>query len=625
MQGEQRARRTFAALWVAACLAKLVIAARLPLFVDEAFYWQEGRHLAAAYSDLPGMTAWLARLGTALGGDHLLALRLPFLVMGALLPWWVARIGRQWFGAISGWRAGSFAVLLPLVGMLGVMALPDVPLALATVLCLNAGTRLLREVSPGAALEMALGLGLGATSHYRFGGVIVAGAVAMLWLPQGRRLLRDSRVLLALAVGLLAWVPLLLWNLENGEAGLRFQLLDRHPWTLHADGLAFVPVQAVLVTPVLFAALLIAAWRDAWPRRAMRPQWWFLGLFGAIVLCGIFVLGFVTDRERVSFHWPVPAWLALLPAASMIIGRWSPRWRRLAWASAALGLCAALGLGLALASPSLRQASAGSKHYPRNFSGWKPLAAAVRAELDAMPPGTRLLAGDFKLGAELGFTLGDADIAVLDHPLNHAHGRAPQLRQWGLQVEAPPAVPALLVLAPEHLPFRQRLQHYHRLCARFGPLPPVRRTVMADHGAQRFLLLRLPATPGQVPASAAGVPCSAPAMAWVDVPVPGQEVPLQFEIGGWAFKDGRGLSKVEITLDGAVVAQADYGLHFPVDAYFPESTDPQQPNVGFRAQVDLPASLAGRRWLGLRLHGVDGSVEEWPQQPVRIVASGANR
>ena len=44
-------------------VVKAAVAARLPLFVDEAFYWQEGRHLAAAYSDLPGMTAWLARLG----------------------------------------------------------------------------------------------------------------------------------------------------------------------------------------------------------------------------------------------------------------------------------------------------------------------------------------------------------------------------------------------------------------------------------------------------------------------------------------------------------------------------------------------------------------------------------
>ena len=86
MQGEQRARTIFLWLWTLVTAAKLVVAARLPLFVDEAFYWQEGQHLAAAYSDLPGLTAWLARLGVEIGGHHVLALRLPFLAIGALLP-----------------------------------------------------------------------------------------------------------------------------------------------------------------------------------------------------------------------------------------------------------------------------------------------------------------------------------------------------------------------------------------------------------------------------------------------------------------------------------------------------------------------------------------------------------
>lgn len=622
MQGELRARRTFLALWGVALLLKVAVAARLPLFVDEAFYWQESRHLALAYSDLPGMTAWLVRLGTLLGGDHVLAVRLPFLLLGALVPWWVVRIGWRWFGVIAGWNAGSLAVLLPLLGALGVMALPDVPLACATVLCLHAGVRLLREVSPVAVLELAAGLALGALSHYRFGGVIVAGAAAMLCLPQGRRLARDPRVILALAFGALAWAPLLLWNLENGEAGLRFQLVDRHPWALHAGGLAFLPVQALVATPPLFVLLAVAAWRHVRPQRATRPQWQFLGLFGAIVLAGIFVLGFVTDSERVSFHWPVPGYLALLPAGAAMLARLAPRWQRLVWGVAGLGLCAVLGGLLAVSAPSVRTASAGSKHYPRNFAGWSALAEAVRGELARMPPGTRLLVDDFKLGAELGFELGDARIAVLDHPLNHAHGRAPQLRLWGL--EGPPAAgvaqPALLVLAPGHVPFKALLDRYHAVCGMLGPLPPPARTVLVDHGAQRFLLLRLPAR-----RSPPRQGCVTPALAWIDAPGPGEEVAAPFTVRGWAFKEGVGLARVEVTLDGAVVAEAEYGAPLDVRGHFPGSTDPHHPHVGFQARVDVPASLAGRRWLGLRLHGADGSVEEWPEVPVRIVSAAARR
>ena len=76
---------------------------------------------------------------------------------------------------------------------------------------------------------------------------------------------------------------------------------------------------------------------------------------------------------------------------------------------------------------------------------------------------------------------------------------------------------------------------------------------------------------------------------------------------------------------GAVVAEADYGTPFDVSGHFPGSTDPNQPRVGFHAHVDLPASQAGRRWLGLRLHGTDGSVEDWPQRPLRIVAGDGDR
>ena len=91
MDEEQRARRWFVAVWTIVTVVKVAIAARLPLFVDEAFYWQEGQHLAAAYSDLPGLTAWLTRLGVELGGHHVLAVRAPFLLIAAVLPWLVAR------------------------------------------------------------------------------------------------------------------------------------------------------------------------------------------------------------------------------------------------------------------------------------------------------------------------------------------------------------------------------------------------------------------------------------------------------------------------------------------------------------------------------------------------------
>lgn len=619
MQDAQRHQRWFLAIWIAATVIKVVIAARLPLFVDEAFYWQEGQHLAWAYSDLPGLSAWLARLGVELGGQHVLALRAPFLLLAASLPWLVIAAAREVGQRALAWQAGLLTVLMPLAGMLGLLALPDVPMAVASALCLWGGARLLARVDAVGLGLLAAGLVMGALSHYRFVGVIGVGLLALLWLPEGRRLLRNPRLWLVLAIGAAAWWPLLSWNLAHADAGLRFQLVDRHPWSFQWTGAWFVIVQALLVTPLLFAGLLALSARALRsapvPASATAPacaaSLRYLGLLGALSTFGFFALGFFADVERVSFHWPLPGYLALLviaPAWLQARGVW---WRRICWSLAAVGMALVL-LGYAIAStPSLRERFAAEKWYPYNFAGWDQLADAVREQQAQLPKGTPLLAGSFKIGAELGFALDDPRIRVLDHPLNHKHGRAPQLALWGLQREAQSVGPALLILGSSEVQYKQLLAYYHQVCTQIGPLPPPQ-VINIDHGAQRFLLFKLPAQRAQGP-------CVAPAMAWIDAPKSRATTPPQFEVRGWAFKEGVGLRAVDVLLDGKTVANAQYGREEPgVAGYWKISNDPQHPRVGFSATVDASALPAGRHWLGLRLHGNDGSVEEWEEQPVDL-------
>jgi 4-amino-4-deoxy-L-arabinose transferase-like glycosyltransferase len=611
MRTGQTARNCFIGLWALLLLVRVVLAAHLPLFVDEAFYWQEGQHLGWAYSDLPGLTAWMTRLGVMLGGDNTLALRAPFLLVAACLPWLVARITAREFDPSQGWTAGTYTMLLPLAGTLGVLAVPDAAMTFATLLCMDAGTRLLRGVTATAAVELAAGLAIGALSHYRFLAVIGVGFIALLLIPQGRRALRDPRVLIALAFGAAAWAPLVAWNVGNAEAGLRFQLIDRHPWAFHGDGIWFIAVQAALVTPLLFVALALGGWRHL--RDGNRVARYFAWL-GGLVVCGFFVLGFFADTERISYHWPLPGYVALLPLLPSLLLRW-PRWLRALTASlAALGLAGLLGYYAIAATPALRAQLAGEKIYPHNFAGWTLLADAVRDMRDTMPPDTRIVADNFKAGAELGFALGDADIAVLPHPLNRKHGRAPQLHLWGLETDQRRELgphPLLLVVGATEVEYKNLLAQYHALCRRVGPLPAPR-VVNVDHGSQRFLLFALDRTPRPGP-------CTTPSMAWIDRPVAGAAVGNAFDVSGWAFKDGVGLEGVDVTLDGRPVARARYGLD---DAgpklYWRDSTDPHHPRVGFRARVEAGGIEPGRHWLGLRLHGSDGSVEAWSEIPIEL-------
>jgi 4-amino-4-deoxy-L-arabinose transferase-like glycosyltransferase len=610
-------RRWFIALWALLFVAKAVLAACLPLFVDEAFYWQEGMHPAWAYSDLPALTAWLARLGVAAGGTHALALRLPFLLLAACVPWLVVRIARRLGDEAMAWRAGTLSLLLPLSGSLGILALPDVAMTVAALLCVDAGCRLLRRVDAAGAIELALGLVVGGLSHYRFAALIGVGAIALLASARGREVLRDPRAWAAIAAGALAWVPLLAWNVAHAEAGLRFQLVDRHPWAFHADGLRFVLLQALLATPLLFAAMAAAAWRHR--RDDADPVSRYLAMSGGLFVLAFFVLGFFADTERVSFHWPLQGMLALLPLVPGVLAAWGARWRRATVALLACGLAVALAGYAAIAIPGARARLAETRWYPSNFAGWPALADAVRAQLARMPAGTRIVADDFKIGAELGFRLGRPDIGVLDHPLNHKHGRAPQLRLWGLQEPVDGARlqrPALLVVGATDVKFSALPGRYRDVCAAAGPLPAAR-AVDIDHGAQRFQLFPLR---DAVAAGASAAPCIPPALASISLPEAGATVRMPFVVEGWAVKDIAGIERVTVTLDGKPVARADYGIanDWVVRFWRGRSRDPNLPRVAFSARVDAAGVAPGRHWLGLVLEGGDGSRETWSAQSVDV-------
>jgi hypothetical protein len=188
------------------------------------------------------------------------------------------------------------------------------------------------------------------------------------------------------------------------------------------------------------------------------------------------------------------------------------------------------------------------------------------------------------------------------------------LQLWGLRSDGRVdwgSAPVLLVVGASEVEYKNLLLRYHTLCAEAGPLPPPR-VVNVDHGHQRFLLFAL----GRERAAGA---CTTPAMAWFDEPVSAGRVEKTFDVSGWAFKDGVGLDRIEVLLDGVVIGKPDYGLdNAGPKRYWPFSSDPHHPHVGFHGRIDAGAATPGRHWLGLRLHGSDGSVEDWSEQPVDI-------
>ena len=113
------------------------------------------------------------------------------------------------------------------------------------------------------------------------------------------------------------------------------------------------------------------------------------------------------------------------------------------------------------------------------------------------------------------------------------------------------------------------------------------------------------------PAARGDGACITPVVANIDVPSAGSTLDRRFGVGGWAVKDAVGVAKVEVLLDGRVVAEATYGgANEWLRSFLKHaSRDPRMPNVQFTAQVDAGDVAAGRHWLGLRVTGGDGSVD----------------
>jgi len=484
-------RGIFLAVFLASCVAKGVIACTLSPFGDEAFYWQESLSPAWGYSDLPPLTAWLIAASEAVFGHGLLPMRLPFLLLGAAIPWQVGAMAARYGGEPVRWQAATFASLLPLAGSLGVLALPDVPLTFATLLALQGLLLALDTDRSRGWFLLGCGLAIAWMTHYRAAMPMLAGLAFLALTPRGQLQWRRPGLWFAMAVASLGLVPIILYNVGAHGAGLAFQLVDRNPWRFHADALVQPLEQAVACTPIAWAAMLWAIAR-AWRRRTEAP-FDALALVAGTFVVAYFVLGLFADDLRFRAHWPLPGYLVACVALPLVLREAGAAWRRTIHAGfvlAGLGLAAGFGyLGLA-ASAQGAAVLAGVKAFPTNFTGWHESAAASREALAARP-GAVLVADNFMLAAELRFSLGASrTVFSLDSPLNVKHGRAPQLAAWGLDEDglAKHAGDAILLVVDESkLHDIEARDWLGSICSRVDIVGPVAH-VRAFDGRRRFAL-----------------------------------------------------------------------------------------------------------------------------------------
>ncbi len=497
-------------------ILKLWLAANLAPFVDEAFYWQESRRLAWSYSDVPALTAWLIAASEALLGHSTLAMRAPFLLLGAAVPLLMVAMVARLFDARAAWQAGLCTLAMPLAGTLGVLALPDVPLTFTAMLALGAFERATREDRLQSWVVLGVALAFAWLAHYRAAMLMLPGLAFLLLMPRGRIQWRRPGLWISLVIAAFGLVPLLAFNLEHDWNALGFQFVERHPWAFRATALMQPLEQALVVTPLLYVLLLLVLYGTV--RRLRRGAPWDLfACAAAVPLLAWFLIGLFADDERFRVHWPLPAYLPLLALLPVVLREARPAAgtsgirvaTTVAVAGALAGGIVVLAWLFTASQPQLAAMLAGHKAFPGHFVGWDEAGAIARQRLAQEGADVVLVADNFKLAAELDFALGgDRPVYTLDSPLNAKHGRAAQLALWSRDEAALRALAGrrvLLVVEETGLRERERRAWLDSLCRRVAALEPVELLDLHD-GRKRIAFHR-----GHVPAKtdAAG-PCAYP-------------------------------------------------------------------------------------------------------------------
>jgi hypothetical protein len=331
-QGRDALFRLAVAITIAAGIGRLAVGALTPLFPDETYYWEWSRRLALGYFDHPPMIAWLIRLGTMVAGDTPLGVRLGPILVGTAGTMFAVMMARLLVGNRASLVAAAIFALMPLSAAGLVLATPDAPLlggaaaTLYAVMCaLDNDVRSLESFKWWVAAGFALGFAL--LSKYTAVLIPLGVFIGLLTTRGMRSRFFEPGPYLAVAIALLLFYPVFLWNRDQNWASFAFQFghgLGSAGGSVIKRELELVGGQLGLASPILFGLMAVAVWRAIRSRR--DPMATMLAVV-TLVIFAVFV--YSASRRRVEANWPA---LAYIPGVALLVwhepGRIWNRWLR---------------------------------------------------------------------------------------------------------------------------------------------------------------------------------------------------------------------------------------------------------------------------------------------------------
>jgi len=383
--------RIAVAVLVGAALLRLAVAATLPRFPDEAYYWMWSSRLAGGYFDHPPVIALLIRAGgwptTPLG------VRFMPVLAGFVATLATASIARRVGGDRAALRAAVLIACIPLAAAGLILATPDAPLIAATSLGLYAIVRALEHPprSQGSlAWWIGAGLALGLALCSKYTSVVLAAAVCIALVTRAdlRARLREPGPYVATVLAAVIFLPVLLWNFRHGWVSFYFQL--RHGITgpksstvaavLSREG-DYLGALMGLASPVLFVFFAAASVRGL-SRHATGAQ----RVFAVVALFTVAFFGYSALHRRAEANWPGPAYVPAIVLLATL--PWSVRATR--WIRGGTVLAGAISLVIYAQAVAPILPIRPDRDPVAQAEGWDVVAAAVGRARDSLAAETRV-------------------------------------------------------------------------------------------------------------------------------------------------------------------------------------------------------------------------------------------
>jgi dolichol-phosphate mannosyltransferase len=446
---------------------RLWLGGKTELLPEEAYYWTYSQHPALGYFDHPPMVAWSIGIGTRLLGDTERGVRLVNTLLWAGSCLTLLLTARLWFSERVAVCAAWLFVLLPVFMGIGFIATPDGPLVFFWTLTLYALARAVQTERTQYWLLAGVAFGGALTSKY----YALLLAPSLFWFllmsPKYRCWLQRWQPWAALALGLVMFSPVIVWNAQHGWASFAFQAsrtVDQNDNAV-ATVVAFWLIQVAVLTPlglVLSAVAATRAVKRGWLGR--DDAWNFAASFSLPLFLLFVAASFKTD---VHVGWTAPAFLSLSLAGAAVfvegVAAPQPRrrgwWRAGAWVLAVICATAAVFGHLSLSYGRPRLFSY------RHAGGWRRLAARVdeaRQELTRETGQRPFVVGADKyyIAAEMGFYLKQPDDCV--NLL--AFGQPGLSYRYWTDLRSFEGRPAVVVMFRQHPRLMERLRaHFNRV------------------------------------------------------------------------------------------------------------------------------------------------------------------